>query len=284
MKIGRNTVAKPSTSLLKRRLDIAEIVRKNGEIKVDDLAEMLAVSGVTIRNDLNYLEQQGYLKRSFGGAIYTAQQGAPTAQRREPVAVVVDKALETEIARQVASFIDDGETVFLGPGSTLRKVIPFLAGNEELCLLMNDLAHVSFAQEFLNGESVLLGGVISREGNEIEGEMVISALRHYRPSRALIAVDHIAEDGTLSVRHETRARLLYEAIAQSERVIAVVVGRPVYGEKRYTVGELQQVSGIVTPQVVAAEYHARFLTAGLTNSYTNNECLTWLNPALQKAK
>lgn len=59
-------MAKPSTSLLKRRLDIAEIVRKNGEIKVDDLAEMLAVSGVTIRNDLNYLEQQGYLKRSFG--------------------------------------------------------------------------------------------------------------------------------------------------------------------------------------------------------------------------
>ncbi|MDH8265398.1 DeoR/GlpR transcriptional regulator, partial [Klebsiella pneumoniae] len=38
-------MAKPSTSLLKRRLDIAEIVRKNGEIKVDDLAEMLAVSG-----------------------------------------------------------------------------------------------------------------------------------------------------------------------------------------------------------------------------------------------
>ena len=69
-------MAKPSTSLLKRRLDIAEIVRKNGEIKVDDLAEMLAVSGVTIRNDLNYLEQQGYLKRSFGGAIYTAQAGA----------------------------------------------------------------------------------------------------------------------------------------------------------------------------------------------------------------
>lgn len=60
-------MAKPSTSLLKRRLDIAEIVRKNGEIKVDDLAEMLAVSGVTIRNDLNYLEQQGYLKRSLAG-------------------------------------------------------------------------------------------------------------------------------------------------------------------------------------------------------------------------
>lgn len=276
-------MAKPSTSLLKRRLDIAEIVRKNGEIKVDDLAEMLAVSGVTIRNDLNYLEQQGYLKRSFGGAIYTAQQGTPVAQTREPAAVI-DKALETEMARQVASQINEGETVFLGPGSILRKVIPFLASYEDICLLMNDLAHVPLAQEFLNGESVLLGGVLSAEGKEVEGELALNAFRHYRPSRTLIVVDHIAEDGTLSVRNETRARLLHEAVSQSERVIAVVARRPVYGEKRYAVAELQRLSGIVTPQVVAAEYHARFLAAGLTNSYTNNECLTWLNPALQKAK
>ncbi|MEX3018098.1 DeoR/GlpR family DNA-binding transcription regulator [Kluyvera sp. STS39-E] len=277
-------MAKPSTSLLKRRLDIAEIVRKNGEIKVDDLAEMLAVSGVTIRNDLNYLEQQGYLKRSFGGAIYTAQQATPVVQIREPAAAVIDKALETEMARQVAVQIDDGDTVFLGPGSILRKVIPFIAEHEELCLLMNDLAHVPLAQEFLNGESVLLGGVLNREGSEVEGELALSAFRQYRPSRTLIAVDHIAEDGTLSVRNETRARLLHEAVTQSERVIVVVPRRPVYGEKRYAVAELQQVSGIVTPQVVAAEYHARFLAAGLTNSYTNNECLTWLNPAMQKVK
>lgn len=276
-------MAKPSTSLLKRRLDIAEIVRKNGEIKVDDLAEMLAVSGVTIRNDLNYLEQQGYLKRSFGGAIYTAQQGTPVTQVRESAAVV-DKALETEMARQVAVQIDEGETLFLGPGPILRKVIPFLAGYEELCLLINDLAHVSLAQEFLNGETVLLGGVLRSEGSLVEGELALGAFHHYHPSRSLIAVDHIAEDGTLSVVHEATARLLSEAIAHSECVIAVVARRPVYGEKRYAVGDLQRISGIVTPQVVAAEYHARFLAAGLTNSYTNNECLTWLNPALQKVK
>ena len=138
-------MAKPSTSLLKRRLDIAEIVRKNGEMKVDDLAEMLAVSGVTIRNDLNYLEQQGYLKRSFGGAIYTSQAGTPIALAQE-APVVTDKALETEMARQIAAQIEDSETLFLGQGSILRKVIPFLAGYDELCLLLNDLAHVPLAQ------------------------------------------------------------------------------------------------------------------------------------------
>ncbi|HHH3554215.1 TPA: DeoR/GlpR family DNA-binding transcription regulator [Klebsiella pneumoniae] len=248
-------------------MDIAEIVRKNGEIKVDDLAEMLAVSGVTIRNDLNYLEQQGYLKRSFGGAIYTAQAGAPVAMTREAPAVR-DKALETEMARQVAAQIENGETLFLGQGSILRK--------------LNDLGHVALAQEFLNGETVLLGGVLSGQGRIVEGELALKALGHYRPSRALIAVDHIAEDGTLSVRNEVTAHLLSEAVAQSKRVIAIVASRPVYGEKRYAVGELQQISSVVTPQVVAAEYHACFLAAGLTNSYTNNECLTWLNTALHK--
>ncbi|HHG8771839.1 TPA: DeoR/GlpR family DNA-binding transcription regulator [Raoultella planticola] len=264
-------------------MDIAEIVRKNGEIKVDDLAEMLSVSGVTIRNDLNYLEQQGYLKRSFGGAIYTAQQGAQAVQIPE-MPTATDKSLETEMARQIAVHIEDNETLFLGQGSILRKVIPFLAEYDELCLLLNDLAHVPFAQEFLNGETVLLGGVVSGGGKIVEGALALNALSQYRPSRALIAVDHIAEDGTLSVRQETSAHLLSEAITQSERVIAVVANRPVYGEKRYAIGKLQQIGGMVTPQVVAAEYHARFLAAGLTNSYTNNECLTWLNPALQKAK
>lgn len=51
-----------SSNLLKRRLKIAEIVRKQGEIRVESLCEQLGVSGVTIRGDLAYLEQQGYLK------------------------------------------------------------------------------------------------------------------------------------------------------------------------------------------------------------------------------
>ncbi|PMC12809.1 DeoR/GlpR transcriptional regulator, partial [Klebsiella aerogenes] len=71
------------------------------------------VSGVTIRNDLNYLEQQGYLKRSFGGAIYTAQAGTPVVTVRD-APQVTDKALETEMARQVAVQIEDSETLFLG--------------------------------------------------------------------------------------------------------------------------------------------------------------------------
>lgn len=58
----------------------------------------------------------------------------------------------------MAAQIENGETLFLGQGSILRKVIPFLANREELCLLLNDLGHVALAQEFLNGKPFCLAG------------------------------------------------------------------------------------------------------------------------------
>ncbi len=271
-------MAKPSTSLLKRRLDIAEIVRKNGEIKVDDLAYLLGVSGVTIRNDLNYLEQQGYLKRSFGGAIYTAHQGSVPSftQASQPAN---DKGLESEMARQAAALIDESQLLYLGPGSILRKVIPFLSGHEDMRLLVNDLAHVPLARDFLSGEIILSGGVLGNEGQAVEGELTLNALQHFGPSCALFMVDHISEEGRLSVRHEASARLFGALINNNVPVIALVATRPVHGEKRYPIGEVSQIRAVITPQVVAAEYQARLFEARFTNSYTNNGCLTWRCPA-----
>ncbi|WP_297205522.1 DeoR/GlpR family DNA-binding transcription regulator [uncultured Pluralibacter sp.] len=276
-------MAKPSTSLLKRRLDIAEIVRKKGEIKVDDLAEMLAVSGVTIRNDLNYLEQQGYLKRSFGGAIYTAQQNSAAPARAAQISGG-DKALEAEIARQLAALASGSESIFLDAGSLLRKTLPYMAEREATKLIFNDLRHVALVREFHSGESVLLGGRLSPSGDVTEGEEGAVALREHAPDLALIALEHVAEDGAISVRDASRAALLTAALESSRRAVAVIADRPVYGEMRFVVGHLAQLAGVVTPQIVAAEYHSRLQQAGLSNSYTNNECLTWLNPALPQVK
>lgn len=277
-------MAKPSTSLLKRRLDIAEIVRKNGEIKVDDLAEMLAVSGVTIRNDLNYLEQQGYLKRSFGGAIYTAQPIRASIAQDMSRGQEWDRNAELELAKQVARLVSDEDSLFLGAGVVPRKVIPFLGESRELCLAFNDLGHVATARDYIDGEIVLLGGTLDRSGQRLEGEIAIQSIQRFQPTCSVVMIEHVSEDGTLNVASESAAVILAESIRLSQRCVAVIAQRPDYGEARYPVGNLSVLSAVVTPQIVAAEYHSHFITAGLTNSYTNNECLTWINPTLHPAR
>ena len=50
-----------------RRNQIVEILRGNPLVRVDDLAQRLNVSVITIRRDLQYLEDNGLLTRFYGG-------------------------------------------------------------------------------------------------------------------------------------------------------------------------------------------------------------------------
>ena len=146
-------VPRKSSNLLKRRLKIAEIVAAQGEIKVDDLSAQLGVSGVTIRGDLSYLEQQGYLKRSFGGAIATPLSSEPEAI--QPIAPL-SLAQQMEIARHCARLIRDRDTLFLGHGTICRKIIPLLSEVKKLRLITNDPEHALLANQFIDGEIILL--------------------------------------------------------------------------------------------------------------------------------
>lgn len=51
-------------SAIERRMEIVAIVNKNSSARVEDLAEAFSVSTVTIRQDLNFLEKNGYIIRS----------------------------------------------------------------------------------------------------------------------------------------------------------------------------------------------------------------------------
>ena len=55
--------------LIDRQNRILEILDKNDQTSVNRLSQVLGVSSVTIRQDLNFLESEGLLKRVHGGAV-----------------------------------------------------------------------------------------------------------------------------------------------------------------------------------------------------------------------
>ena len=57
-----------------RRNKIAELIISNGSIKVGELAKTFAVSTETIRKDLIYLDKQGIIKKSHGGALSSLEK------------------------------------------------------------------------------------------------------------------------------------------------------------------------------------------------------------------
>ncbi len=191
-----------SSNLLKRRLKIAEIVAAQGEIKVDDLSAQLGVSGVTIRGDLSYLEQQGYLKRSFGGAIAMAvllRHHSPLNQKRIQPIAPLSLAQQMEIARHCARLIRDRDTLFLGHGTICRKIIPLLSEVKKLRLITNDPEHALLANQFIDGEIILAGSEMLRPDTALAGKQLEQALQHFTITHSILEISHLDADGTLNI-------------------------------------------------------------------------------------
>jgi DeoR/GlpR family transcriptional regulator of sugar metabolism len=60
-----------------RRARILELVRSHDFVRVGDLGEMLGVSSVTVRGDLDVLAARGELRRIRGGAVSQGPRRAP---------------------------------------------------------------------------------------------------------------------------------------------------------------------------------------------------------------
>ena len=116
-----------------RRQRIAELIQQQAIVQVKDLCSRYGASESTIRRDLAYLEQQGILERSYGGATVVEQPLAPATS-------VQDIGLqEVRIGAAAAERIGSGETVFLGPGRVPLAVAQHLVARPGVTVVTNAL-------------------------------------------------------------------------------------------------------------------------------------------------
>lgn len=102
---------------------IIEKVNINGIVTVNEIMEELDVSDMTVRRDLDELDKAGLLIRIHGGAQKV--NASPTPQNYEKSNTEkydIQTNEKLEIAQFAKQFINDGETIFIGPGTTLEKL------------------------------------------------------------------------------------------------------------------------------------------------------------------
>ncbi len=114
-----------------RHAEILNRLQTAGVIRATALARDLGVNPVTLRRDLEALEQQGHLRRIHGGAVH--REGLITS----PPTLV--ESLERRIAGAAARFIPTGSTLFIGPGTLTGELIPFLGEHPHLTIITNAL-------------------------------------------------------------------------------------------------------------------------------------------------
>ncbi|MCX8648882.1 DeoR/GlpR transcriptional regulator [Gilliamella sp. B2776] len=271
-------MARASSALLKRRLDIAQIVRKQGEVKVDELSDMLRVSNVTIRQDLTYLEQQGYLKRSFGGAIYISPENLINHTNIEPpncINIGIEGG-EIDLVKNCLNYINDGDTVFLSHGNSIRKLIPFLHNKKSLRLIMNDIRNAQLVREFSDAEVILIGGIL-QDGNTLQNSNTLTPiLNQFHISHFIFELAAINAHNQLMIENSEQQNTYQQIFKNADHTIGIMPQRFLLSDN-YSIGKLKHLDVVILSKPAVTEYHQQLLDSDFKQRAINKYCITYHN-------
>ena len=273
-------MAKVSSALLKRRLEIAEIVRKCGEIKVDELSDILQVSHVTIRQDLTYLEHQGYLKRFFGKAIYISPEdfiNNSTSVYPSRLASYFDvDNNDIKLVTTCLNYINNGDTIFLSHGSLIRKLIPFLHNKKYLTVILNDLNNAQLVKEFSDAEVILIGGVLDKSNVLKHSNLFSSIINQFSISNFIFEFSAINANDYLVIQNIEYQEIYQQILKNADHSIGILPPQMKINENN-TIGKLKNTDVIVLSRSVVNEYHQQLLNSNFKQVTTDKYCVTYHN-------
>ena len=142
-----------------RKLRILKFLSERKKVSVLDLSASLGVTATTIRTDLRELESGNFLLRTHGGAIEKPQTGFESKLREREVD---NRAQKKQIAELALQQIENGDTILLDTGTTLRELAHLLDQRTHLTVVTNDLAIVGILEEFPGITVVVLGGTLRK--------------------------------------------------------------------------------------------------------------------------
>lgn len=178
----------------KRRERLVQMAQDDGYISASDAAGVLDVSLETIRKDIIFLDEQGLLRRSHGGAF-------PAVDVRErPLAKKSARFLAEKraIARCVNEMIPDGASVVLDAGSTVFEVAALLAQRSGLTIFTNSLVAIAPLASSEN-ELFILGGHVRKTSGAIVGDWPQTELATIQADIAVIGADSASSPSGPSV-------------------------------------------------------------------------------------
>ncbi|RKS08896.1 DeoR family transcriptional regulator [Nocardiopsis sp. Huas11] len=159
-----------------RQERILDQVRRAGAVRVADLVESLAVSDMTIRRDLDALEERGALRKVHGGAV--SAQGPRTEEPGFEAKATRQAAEKRAIARAVAGLVEPHSAVGLSAGTTTAAVAEHLCEIPGLTVVTNSLrvAQVLYGAPRQDRTVALTGG-FRTPSDALVGPLALTSLR-----------------------------------------------------------------------------------------------------------
>ncbi len=245
-----------------RKRKIKELLSECQEMDINTMCSILSASTSTIRRDLDRLEEEGFLKRTHGGAVLA--EGEEPGERAfgpehspEQVSASLDR-----IAELASRMVKPGEQIFLGSGMICYRMACYLEKSFQGTIVTNNL-HAAMRLKGSGISVVLLGGELkeSRGSAYTEGAAGVGEIKEIILNKAFVAFSGIMKEFGYFVESKEQAELYDRLKANSLEMIAVAekevfdqIGRVRYQELDFCP---KVVSVMDLPEAYKNEYFSR---------------------------
>lgn len=247
---------------IERRRLIKKLVDERSVVSLTDLVEILDASEATVRRDIVALAERGDINRIRGGAEsvrprhevhlvgspFSLTQGVASAEKRA-------------IARAAAALIEPGDSLIISGGTTTYALVEFLPP-EGLDILTNSMPIVTSLLTNSRNRVTVPGGTIYREQNIVLSPFEDDATNHFSAKTLFSGCFGINRFGLMEADPlivQSQRRLM----RRCEQLVVLADGRKLHQRSSIVVGNLDQVSILITDAGAADKDLDTFRSAGV---------------------
>lgn len=245
---------------VERKMRIVQVVKDRRIASIGDLSRELNVSETTIRRDVAEIEEEGLLKRTYGGVILddgtTVEQ--PFSERSLEQ---VDQ--KERIGQMAAELINDGDHIILDSGTTIPFIARHLLKRRNLTVITPDMNVAIEMRESTDAEIIVTGGTLYQSGYVLNGVLTLDFLKRVHVQKVFLSAQAIhASQGVT----QTELELVQSkrAMVQSGQQIIVCADSTKIGKVTlHTVAEIGEVHVFVTGREATESEIQPFLDKGI---------------------
>jgi DeoR/GlpR family transcriptional regulator of sugar metabolism len=225
-----------------RKKSILEHVYSYDEVTVQDLSMMFNVSEMTIRRDLIKLEDEGFIRRTYGGAIAINRNLETPVQIRSAENLDKKKA----IAAACAHLVQAKDTLLMDAGTTVMEVARQLPEDLDLTVITNAITVVNALIDRPDIKLIVLGGPVEHVPQVTVGSSVIETIKYLNVNRAFItatgfSIEHGLTDANI-LQSEIKKLMMSRA-----QIKTLVIDSSKYGTTSlHRFSDIQEFDQVVT--------------------------------------
>jgi DeoR/GlpR family transcriptional regulator of sugar metabolism len=230
---------------------IVDEVRRRGAIRVSELTELLDVSDMTIRRDLDVLASAGLVEKVHGGAT---APGRPSVHEPGFEAKSHRQLEEKEaIARAAAKLVEPRRAVGITAGTTTWRLAHHLLDVPELTVLTNSIRVAEVLdREPRSDRTVVLTGGVRTPSDALVGPVAVTTLQALHIDVLFLGVHGMADDAGFTTPNLLEAETNQAFVAAAERLV-VVADHTKWGVRGLSrIARLEDADTIITDEKLPA--------------------------------